>query len=579
MERRLAAILAADVVGYSRLMRANEEATLDRLKTLRAEVLDPRITAHHGRIFKTTGDGALVEFASAVDAVRCAVEVQSELIRQDGDPALSLRIGINVGDIIVEADDIYGDGVNIAARLEDLAEPGGVCLSASAHEQVRDKLDIAFEDLGEQCVKNIDQPVRVYRIAPGSPAACSTESDQQSLSLPDKPSIAVLPFAHLSGDPEKDFFADGITEEVITILSKVSGLFVIARNSTLIYKDRAVDIREVGREQGVQYVLEGSVRHGGNRVRVTAQLIEAAAGRHVWAQRYDREIGDVFALQDNITKEIVSSLQVELTAGDQARLAAQGTQNAEAWQLAFEGRDLVHQHHKDSVRKGRALLEQAVRLDENYAFAWQALAEAHWKDSRNRGWSPSRERSFELSIEAIDRALSLDPENPDILAMRSILMVTERNFDNALAMAEKALRLAYSDANAIALAVVTLYACGKADEGLRQMTLAKRFCPRHPPWYPMMEGRCHWALGQIEEAIAGSRAAVAADPNFSLGYAELAIAYAEAGRDREARAAVENLLLIDPSFSAAAYQSGLPLQDAGLDARRRTALERSGVPD
>jgi adenylate cyclase len=399
------------------------------------------------------------------------------------------------------------------------------------------------------------------------------------LPLPDKPSIAVLPFENISGEAEQERFADGIMEEIITTLSKVSKLFVIARNSTLVYKGRAVDIREVGREQGVQYVLEGSVRSGGERLRVTAQLIEAETGRHVWAQRYDREFGDVLALQDDVTKEIVSALQVELTAGEQARLAAQGTKNAEAWQLTFEGRDLVHEHHKDSVQKGKRLLEQAVGLDETYALAWDALSEAYWKEARNAGWSASPERSFERAVEASDRALALDPENADALAMRSVIMVTQRDFDGALALAEKALRLAHSNANAIALAAITIYACGQAEEAIRQTELAMRHCPRYPPWYLLMLARCRWMLGDDDQALAAARAAIAADPELSLNYVVLAMVHAEAGRDSEARKAVDALLRIDPTFSASTHMRGLPLRDPELEARARSALLKAGIPD
>ncbi|MCH7795442.1 MAG: adenylate/guanylate cyclase domain-containing protein [Proteobacteria bacterium] len=307
MERRLAAILAADLVGYSRLMRADEEGTLARLKALHRELFEPTVREHRGRIVKLMGDGALVEFASAVDAVRCAVAVQEGLARREagvaGETALTMRLGINLGDIIIEGDDIYGDGVNLAARLEGLAEPGGICLSASIHEQVRHKLDLGFEDLGEQSVKNIAEPVRVYRIvadAPGT-APAAAPGAEASLPLPDKPSIAVLAFDNLSGDPDQEYFADGIAEDIITALSKFRWFFVIARNSSFTYKGKSVDVKQVAEELGVRYVLEGSVRKAGSRVRISAQLIDAATGNHVWAERYDRELADIFDLQDEMT--------------------------------------------------------------------------------------------------------------------------------------------------------------------------------------------------------------------------------------------------------------------------------------
>ncbi len=583
MERRLAAILVADVVGYSRLMGADEAGTLERLKSLHKDLVKPAITARKGRVVKLMGDGLLAEFPSVVEAVECAIDIQRTMPGREPElvegSRILLRIGVNLGDIIVEGGDIYGDGVNVAARLEGLAEPGGICVSGGAFDAIDGKIEAPFEDIGPQAIKNIAKPVRVYRLRIGAEARAQPSPGSGGLALPDKPSVAVLPFANISGDREQDYVADGITEEIITTLSKVSRLFVIARNSTLVYKDRAVDIRQVGREQGVQYVLEGSVRGGGQRVRVTAQLIEALTGRHLWAQRYDHEAGDILALQDDVTKEIVSALQVKLTAGEQAHLAAQGTRNVEAWQLTFEGRDLVHEHHKDTVQKGRSLLEQALRLDENYAMAWGALAEAHWKEARNEGWSASPERSLELSLEASDRALALDPANAGILAMRSVIMTTLRDFDGALALAEKALRLAYSDANAIALAAITLYACGKAEEAIKQTELAMRHCPRYPPWYLLMLARCQWMLGESEEAIAASRSAIEADPLLAQPYIVLAMVHAEAGELSDAREAVRNILRIDPKFSARAYLRGLPLRDPAREDRRRSALRLAGLPD
>jgi adenylate cyclase len=585
MERRLAAILAADIVGYSRLMGVDETGTLARLKLLHRELVQPKIAERKGRIVKLMGDGLLAEFPSVVEAVSCAIDIQRAM--PDREPELTnerrilLRIGVNLGDIIVDGSDIFGDGVNVAARLEGLAEPQGICISGGAFDAIDGKIEAPFEDIGPQAVKNIAKPVRAYRlcVGPQPQPQCKSSSAGDGLTLPDKPSVAVLPFANISGGQEQDYFADGITEEIITTLSKVSKLFVIAHNSTLAYKDRAVDVRQVGREQGVQYVLEGSVRSGGQRVRVTAQLIEAATGRHLWARRYDREIGDIFALQDEVTKQIVSALQVELTEGEQAHLAAQGTQNAEAWQLSFEGRDLVHEHHKDTVQKGRLLLEQAVRLDENYAFAWGSLSEAHWKEARNEGWSASPERSFELSVEASDRAVALDPTNASILAMRSVIMTTQRDFSGALTIAEKAIRLAHSDGNAMALAAITLYACGKAEEAIKQTELAMRHCPRYPPWYLLMLARCRWMLRQGDEAIAAARSAINADPLFAQPYVVLALVYGEAGQVADARKAVENVLRIDPKFSAQTYLNSLPLRDPDHEDRRRSAFRVAGLLD
>lgn len=583
MERRLAAILAADVVGYTRLMSADETGTLRRLTDLRKTVLEPLMTEHRGRIVKLMGDGLLVEFASVVDSIACAIAWQDKVAQHeaesDASKVLQFRIGINLGDVIAEEGDIHGDGVNIAARLEGLAQPGGICLSGDVYRHAKGKIGAQFEDIGEQKLKNVSDPVRVYNVVVEPSAAEVRALVNEPLPAIDKPSIAVLPFENISDAKEQEFLADGITEEIITTLSKISKLFVIARNSVLAYKGKAADVREAGRELGVRCLLEGSVRSGGNRVRISAQLIEAATGHHLWAGRFDREVSDVFALQDEITKEIVSALQVELTEGEQAKLAASNTRNVEAWQLAFEGRDLVHLHRKDSVRKGRRLIEQATALDPEYVFAWGSLAEAHWKEAANEGWSESPERSFEMAVEASDKALALEPENADVLSMRSVIMITMRDFDGALVLARQALRIAHSEANAIALATITLRCCGLAEEGLRQLELAKRYCQVYPAWYLYNEAFCHWILWQTDEAIAALNGAIDIDPDFSLAYALLAAIHAENGDAKEARKTMKQVLRADPLFSANRFAESRPFRDPELASRFRDALQAAGLPD
>ena len=487
MERRLAAILAADVVGYSRLIRADEEGTIAALQALRADLIDPKIAEHHGRIVKLMGDGMLVEFASVVDAVHAAVETQQAVNDYNSDvPAdkrIELRIGINLGDVVIDGDDIQGDGINVAARLEGMAEPGGICVSGMVYEGVRDRIDVPFEDLGEQEVKNIDRPVRVWRWVADSSAAVVSRQAVEPLPLPDKPSIAVLPFTNMSGDPEQEYFSDGITEDIITALSKIKKLFVVARNSTLTYKGQAVDVKRVGREQGVRYVLEGSVRRGGNRLRITAQLIDAATGNHLWAERYDRESSDVFALQDEITREVASALQVELTEGEQARLWASCTKNFDAWELVIQANNLIHRHHREDTHEARRFLEQALRLDENYATAWELLGISHWTDAINEGWSDSRETSLARALEAIDQALAIDPSNPDTLSSLSLIKLTSGNHNEALALSEKAVALAPSHANNMAVAGVISVYCGKPQEALKLVRKAMRLSPVYPIWY------------------------------------------------------------------------------------------------
>lgn len=587
MERRLAAILAADVVGYSRMIRADEEGTLLALRALREELIDPKIREHRGRIVKLMGDGILVEFASVVDAVACSAEVQQSLAERDaGGPQIVFRVGINLGDVVIDGEDIHGDGVNVASRLEALSEPGGMCISDAVHDQVRDRLDLEFEDAGKQEVKNIDRPVQAWKwSASGSASDSSANGDAgpsswtQPLPLPDKPSIAVLPFENMSTDPEHEFFADGITEDIITTLSKISKLFVIARNSTLIYKGRAIDVKQVGREQGVQYVLEGSVRWGGMRVRITTQLIEAATGHHLWGQRYDRQVSDIFAVQDEITKEVVSAIQIELTEGEQAALLARGTDNLEAWQLTFQARNLLHEHHQEGVRKARHLVDQALRLDEKYFLAWGVLAGCHWTEALNEGWSASRERSLELALEANDRSLALAPSQPMVLIMRGLILLAYREFDAALEFVESATHSVQGQANALATGAIVLLACGKPEEAIKHINKAMRLCPVYPAWYLWLQGAAHWALGQSEESIAAARLAIERDPDFSYAFVLLAMVYAETQRDVEAQNAVAEVLRTNPDFSLTTWAKGMPYHTPELESRQLAALRKSGLPE
>jgi adenylate cyclase len=367
IERKLAAILAADVAGYSRLMGADEEGTLARLKACRRELMDPEIAEHRGRVVKTTGDGILIEFQSVVDAVRCAMDVQRSMAERNADVTdeqrIEFRVGINLGDIMIDAEDIHGDGVNIAARLEGMAEPGGICISGSSYQQVRDKLTIHFEDMGMQQLKNIARPVRVYRV----PIGRCAPRERSALALPDKPSIAVLPFQNMSGDPEQEYFADGMVEDIITELSRIRWLFVIARNSTFTYKGQAVAVKQVARELGVHYVLEGSVRKGGNRVRVTAQMIDATSGAHIWAERYDRDLSDIFAVQDEITASVAGVIEPALAEAEQQRVLRKPPERLDAWE-AYQ-RELWHfnKYGPEENQTAQTFFRQAIALDPNFA--------------------------------------------------------------------------------------------------------------------------------------------------------------------------------------------------------------------
>src|SRR6516162_4842752 len=371
--RRLAAILAADVAGYSRLMGADEEGTLGQLKAIRAEIIDPKIVEHHGRVVKTTGDGLLVEFASVVDGLRCATEWQHEMAdRNAGLPHTSrieFRMGINVGDIVVEDGDIFGDGVNVAARLEGLADPGGICVSARVQEDVAGKLDLTFDDIGEQSLKNIARPVRVYRVRPTTSARTAAVSPFESapiLALPDKPSIAVLPFQNLSGDPDQEYFVDGMVEEITTAISRLPWLFVIARNSSFAYKGKSPDVRQVGRELGVRYVLEGSVRKAGNRVRITGQLIDTMTGAHIWADHFDGSLDDIFELQDQVASSVVGAIEPRLRLAEIERISRKPPENLTVYDLYLRALALSHQFTPESLGEAVSLLQRAVQIDPSH---------------------------------------------------------------------------------------------------------------------------------------------------------------------------------------------------------------------
>src|SRR5437762_2855195 len=423
--RRLAAILAADVVGYSRLIGADEEGTLNRLKAIRAEVIGPKITAHRGRIVKTTGDGLLVEFSSVVDAVRCAIEWQCGMAERNAGTSndrIEFRIGIHQGDIVVEGDDILGDGVNVAARLEGLAEPGGICVSARVQEDASGRLDLIFDDLGEQNLKNIARSVRVYRIrlatTESTPTAAPITSPVEttpSLEVPDRPSIAVLPFENMSGDPDQEYFADGMVEEIITALSRIRWLFVIARNSTFTYKGQAVDVKQVGRELGVRYVLEGSVRKGGNRVRITAQLIDAETGTHLWADRFDGSLEDVFDLQDKIAVSVAGVIEPAVQAAEIRRSSKRPTNDLTAYDLYLRALPHWGSYEKGRVLQALGLLAQAIERDPHYGPALALAAHCNHLLMVN-DWSDDPEKNRREGSDLARRALRADADDPEVLA-------------------------------------------------------------------------------------------------------------------------------------------------------------------
>ena len=556
VERRLAAILAADVVGYSRLMGADEVGTLAALKAHRREIIDPAIAANRGRIVKTTGDGVLVEFASVVDAVTCAMAVQERMAERTANgagPHIQFRIGINIGDIIIDNDDIFGDGVNVAARVENECEPGSVCLSGSAFEQVSGKTSFAFDDLGEKSLKNIDRPIRLYaaRTAAMKSPASATVKAVTPFPSPDKPSIAVLPFQNMSGDVEQDYFCDGLVEDIITTLSKLGGLRVVARNSSFVYKGRSVDVREVAKELGVRYVLEGSVRKSGNRIRITAQLIDAKDGVHLWAERYDRAFDDIFAIQDEITLVLATEMQVKLTEGEQARLRYTTTHNVEAWTYWAQGLSYFHQAiTKENMSSARLCWEKALALDPSSAALNAMLGFLHCMDARFDWWN-ERETAIGKARAYIERALEIDPNNADAHVASSTLFWLNERYDEAAAEARRAILLAPGSADVADISCHILAPCGYPEEALAQSDKAMALSPNHPAVYLGTRGQAYRLAGRTEEAIAAFKAYNTRSPGFGL--IDLVILYQQNGQPQEAKQTAKLLLEARRDFTITSW--------------------------
>ncbi len=585
--RRLAAILAADVVGFSRLISADEEGTIKRLSELRDTVIDPIADAHHGRIFKTTGDGVLAEFSSVVDALRCAVEIQQKLAVNNAElperSRMLFRIGINLGDIIVQGEDILGDGVNIAARLEGLAKPGGVCISGKVHDEVRGKTDIAFEFAGEQTVKNIETPIPVYNViadsassgqsdirTPARPGKMwiaiaafvlvgvlmaggvalwqsispSAQMEPATVALSDQQSIAVLPFQNFSGEVEQSYFADGIAEDIITDLSKISGLFVIARNSSFQYRDTSVDVAKVGRELGVKFILEGSVRRADNAVRINAQLIDVESGGHVWAERYDGSIADVFAVQDQVTGQIIQALKVHLTADEQDAVAVRGTRNADAYDAYLRGRKLLSERRiidVDGYEEAKRHFNQAIALDPNYALAIAGLAWTNWLHAQastlnlNAVAFELAEKSIALSDNALARRL-LANRHFSLLAFYN---ETTRDMDQAVAELERARQLQPNDPDVLADLALALSFAGRPEEALQLAEQAQALNPNHPKWYFGASGIALLLSDQPERAVRHLQFWSDDNPSWFLPHLFLASALGNAGETADARDALE----------------------------------------
>ena len=550
VERRLAAILAADVAGYSRLIGADEEGTLARLKARRRELIDPKIAEHRGRIVKTTGDGLLVEFASVVDALHCATEVQAAMGERNAtapaDSRIEFRIGIHQGDIVVEDGDIFGDGVNVAARLEALADPGGICVAARVQEEVAGKLDIAFDDIGEPELKNIARPVRVYRVAARRVAPPS--APPAALPLPDKPSVAVLPFTNMSGDPEQEFFADGIAEDVITALSRYPSLFVIARNSCFTYKGRVVDVKQIGRELGVRYVLEGGLRKAGNRIRVTAQLVEAETGKHVWAERYDRELADIFAVQDEIAEAVTVSVAPAIAHAERQRAVRKPPHNLDAW-AAYQ-RGLWHLSHVTAGENALAekFFRQSIELDPAFAGGHTGLAYA----LANAG-NTFQQMDFNEAMGAAEasarRAVALDATDAEAHAVLSGTLAGRGDVAGALIEAEHARSLSPNLASAHgALSMLLIYS-GRAREGIAAHQTCARLDPRDPRlgWRLHRVALGHYFIGEYAAARDAAELAISEYPEFPTPYRVLAAALGQLGQGEGAKRALDRAISLRPA--------------------------------
>ncbi len=584
LPRRLAVILHADVAGYSRLAGEDEDATHRKLRES-LDLISRTVIACHGHVVNTAGDAALAMFEAVVDAVSCAAAIQHDLatLNQDvpDERKLLFRIGVNLGDVIEDGGDIFGDGVNVAARLEGLAEPGGICISDAVRVAVGNKLGFVYEDLGEQEVKNIAEPVRVYKVVVEEKEDKDDKlPDLPPLELPDQPSIAVLPFTNMSSEPEQEHFSDGIAEDVITALSKVSDLLVIARNSTFIYKDKAVDIKQVGRDQGVRYVLEGSVRKAGNRVRVTAQLIDAATGQHRWAERYDRDLEDIFAVQDDITRNIVSALDVHLRQGEQARFWSSGTENLEAWECVRIGSGLLNTYRKDDLPEVMRLGQRAIDIDPEYAAAWVLLSWYHSHVTEDTTLPQNeREQANDAVLDCARRALEYDSDCAEAYASLGMYHLDLGEHDAAIENANKSVELAPNHADNIAISAAILNKCGEPALAVERMRKAMRLSPIHPTWFLHILGQACRLAGKNDEAIESYRALVSRQPDSLVGHISLAAIFGEMNQLENAKASAAEVLRINPNFSTRKYVDGLSYSDPAEAVRFEQGLRNAGLPE
>jgi adenylate cyclase len=625
-KRKLSGILSADAVGYSRLMEEDEASTIQKLADSK-ELMANLIQQYRGRIVDAPGDNLLAEFRSVVDATECAVKIQQELKSKNTElpdnRKMQFRIGINLGDVVEEADHIYGNGVNIAARLEGLAEPGGICISRTAYDHVKNKLELGYEYLGEHRVKNIAEPVRVYRVLMEPEAVGQVIGEKRFLGrisrkaaisviislmiiagvligwilylqqlkkvepaslekmaypLPDKPSIAVLPFDNLSDDPDQEYFSDGMTEEIITALSKLPRLFVIASNSTFIYKGKPVKIQQVSEELGVRYVLEGSVRKDENRVRITAQLIDAVKGHHLWAERYDREMKDTFALQDEITMKILTALELNLSEGEQAVMVAKGTRNLDAYLKVLQSTFYRRRMNEEDNVKARQLAEEAISLDPDYAIAYTTLGRTHIVDVWLRS-TKSLQESTGLAIDMAEKALSLDESLADAYDIIGNSLILRREYEKAIAKLEQALKLEPNGADIHGHLGMALVFDDRPQEAVQVLQTAIRLNPTPPSWYLHMLATAYNFIEKYDEAIYWAEKAVQQNPKSLLGHVVLCSIYSSAGRMEDARKEASEILKISPQYSVSRAEKTNPLKNQAVKKRYFDALRKAGLPD
>ncbi|MGY2909514.1 adenylate/guanylate cyclase domain-containing protein [Bradyrhizobium sp. URHC0002] len=589
VERRLAAILAADVAGSCRLIGIDEEGTLAQLKALRKTLFDPKIAEHHGRVVKNTGDGAIAEFASVVDAVRCADEIQRGMAKQNidvpQDKRIELRIGIHVGDIIIEENDIFGDGVNIAVRLEGIAEPGGISISDDARRQTRGKVDVTFEDLGSQSLKNIAEPMRVWRVPYGRavPAVPNRWPVEETLALPDKPSVAVLPFTNLSSDPEQEYFADGMVDDIITALSHFKALFVIARNSSFAYKGRAVDVKQVGRELGVRYVLEGSVRKAANRVRITGQLVDTATGAHLWADRFDGGLGDVFDLQDRVTESVVGAIAPALEKAEIERARRKPTESLDAYALYLRGLARFYQvASRQANEEALRLFKSAIELDPDFASAYGRAAHCY-AIGRANGWLSVTPNEIAEVTRLAQRAVELGKDDPIALAAGGwALTIIVRDLEVGAGLIDRALVLNPNLAEAWSFDGWVKNWLGEPEAAIERFARAMRLSPLDPSLLRMPSGTAHayFFLGRYDEAASWAAMALQDNADYQPGLRIAAASNAMAGRPEKAHKALARLRLLNPTLRVSTLKHVLgPFRRAEDLLRYEEGLRQAGLPE